>query len=125
MSGALRRRAIAELLATMFLLAAIVGSGIMGERLSPDNAAVALLAFVVDAYGPTGRAELSAGGMASMVNGPFGRWTKVRIRKAYDLLVKTGLFHRMHRDRSGVRAPRALFQTYRTRGPEGLVSPNP
>ncbi|MDZ4110423.1 MAG: bifunctional DNA primase/polymerase [Brevundimonas sp.] len=79
-------------------------------RVNGDAAAVALLAFVVDAHGPSGRAELSAGGMASMVNGPFGRWTKVGIRKAYDLLVKTGLLNRVHRDRSGVRAPRALFQ---------------
>jgi len=38
------RRAIAEGLATAFLLAIIVGSGIMGERLAAGNAAVALLA---------------------------------------------------------------------------------
>jgi glycerol uptake facilitator-like aquaporin len=44
MAGALQRRAIAELVATMFLLAAIVGSGIMGERLSGGNVAIALLA---------------------------------------------------------------------------------
>jgi glycerol uptake facilitator-like aquaporin len=44
MSGALPRRVVAELVATMFLLAAIVGSGIMGERLAAGNVAIALLA---------------------------------------------------------------------------------
>jgi glycerol uptake facilitator-like aquaporin len=38
------RRAVAEALGTAFLLAAIVGSGIMGERLAGGNVAVALLA---------------------------------------------------------------------------------
>ncbi|MCE9592697.1 MAG: aquaporin family protein [Planctomycetes bacterium] len=37
-------RATAEALGSAFLLAAVVGSGIMGERLSAGNAAVALLA---------------------------------------------------------------------------------
>jgi glycerol uptake facilitator-like aquaporin len=40
----LRARAIAEFLGTAFLLAAVVGSGIMGERLSGGNIAIALLA---------------------------------------------------------------------------------
>ena len=44
MPGALRRRVVAELFATMLLLAAIVGSGIMGERLAGGNVAIALLA---------------------------------------------------------------------------------
>jgi glycerol uptake facilitator-like aquaporin len=39
-----RRRAAAEGLATAFLLATVVGSGVMGERLSGGNAALALLA---------------------------------------------------------------------------------
>jgi glycerol uptake facilitator-like aquaporin len=38
------RRAVAELLGTAFLLAAIVGSGIMAERLAGGNVAIALLA---------------------------------------------------------------------------------
>lgn len=38
------RRAAAEALGTAFLLAAVVGSGIMGERLSGGNVAIALLA---------------------------------------------------------------------------------
>jgi len=40
----LRSRAVAEFLGTAFLLAAVVGSGIMGERLSGGNVAIALLA---------------------------------------------------------------------------------
>jgi glycerol uptake facilitator-like aquaporin len=40
----LGRRAIAEAVATAFLLAIVVGSGIMGERLAAGNTAVALLA---------------------------------------------------------------------------------
>jgi len=38
------RRAIAEAVATAFLLAIVVGSGIMGERLAAGNTAIALLA---------------------------------------------------------------------------------
>jgi glycerol uptake facilitator-like aquaporin len=41
------RRAVAELLGTAFLLAAVVGSGIMAERLAGDNAAIALLANTI------------------------------------------------------------------------------
>ena len=40
----LDRRVVAEALGTALLLAAVVGSGIMGERLAGGNAAVALLA---------------------------------------------------------------------------------
>src|SRR5216684_7124460 len=40
----LTRRAIAEAIGTAFLLAVIIGSGIMGERLANGNAAIALLA---------------------------------------------------------------------------------
>ena len=38
------RALLAEALGTMLLLATVVGSGIMGQALSPDNTAVALLA---------------------------------------------------------------------------------
>jgi glycerol uptake facilitator-like aquaporin len=38
------RRAVAETLGTALLLAAVVGSGIMGERLAAGNVAIALLA---------------------------------------------------------------------------------
>jgi glycerol uptake facilitator-like aquaporin len=38
------RRLVAEVLGTAFLLATVIGSGIMGERLSGGNVAIALLA---------------------------------------------------------------------------------
>ncbi len=41
------RRAAAEFLGTAFLLAAVVGSGIMAERLAAGNAAIALLANTI------------------------------------------------------------------------------
>jgi glycerol uptake facilitator-like aquaporin len=43
-SVSLARRVVAEALGTAFLLAAVVGSGIMGERLAGGNIALALLA---------------------------------------------------------------------------------
>jgi glycerol uptake facilitator-like aquaporin len=43
----LARRTVAEAVGTMFLLAAVVGSGIMGDRLSDGNVAVALLANAI------------------------------------------------------------------------------
>jgi glycerol uptake facilitator-like aquaporin len=43
----LTRRAIAEAIGTAFLLAVVIGSGIMGERLANGNAAIALLANTV------------------------------------------------------------------------------
>jgi len=44
MKFSLARRATAEFLGTGFLVAAVVGSGVMGERLAAGNAAIALLA---------------------------------------------------------------------------------
>lgn len=44
MKATLGRRLAAEGLGTAFLLAVVIGSGIMGERLSEGNAAIALLA---------------------------------------------------------------------------------
>lgn len=46
----LPRRLAAELIGTAFLLATVVGSGIMGERLADGNVAIALLANTI----PTG-----------------------------------------------------------------------
>ena len=43
----LKRRGVAEAVGTAMLLAAVVGSGIMGERLSGGNLAVALLANTI------------------------------------------------------------------------------
>src|ERR1700686_2356931 len=47
MKFSLSRRIAAEFLGTGFLVAAVVGSGIMGERLSGGNVAIALLANTV------------------------------------------------------------------------------
>src|SRR6185369_9650355 len=40
----LKKRVVAEALGTFFLLAAVVGSGVMAERLANGNSALALLA---------------------------------------------------------------------------------
>lgn len=63
------RRAVAELLGTGFLLAAVVGSGIMAERLASGNFALALLANTIAtgtalvalllAFGPISGAHLN------------------------------------------------------------------
>jgi glycerol uptake facilitator-like aquaporin len=47
MKTSLVRRAAAEFTGTLLLLAAVVGSGIMGERLAAGNAAIALLANTI------------------------------------------------------------------------------
>lgn len=47
MNPALSRRVVAETLGSAFLLAAVVGSGIMGERLSGGNVGLALLANTI------------------------------------------------------------------------------
>src|SRR5260221_13692346 len=44
---AVARRAVAEALGTAFLLAAVIGSGIMGDRLAGGNIAIALLANTI------------------------------------------------------------------------------
>jgi len=65
----LLRRAVAEFTGTLFLLAAIVGSGIMGERLAAGNFAIALLAntlatgaaliAIILAFGPISGSHLN------------------------------------------------------------------
>ncbi len=47
MTFTISKRAFAEFLGTAFLLAIVVGSGIMGERLSQGNSAIALLANAI------------------------------------------------------------------------------
>lgn len=47
MKSSLSRRLVAELVGTGFLVAAVVGSGIMGERLANGNVALALLANTI------------------------------------------------------------------------------
>jgi glycerol uptake facilitator-like aquaporin len=65
----LLRRAVAEFAGSLFLLAAVVGSGIMGERLAAGNIAIALLAntlatgtalvAIILAFGPISGAHLN------------------------------------------------------------------
>src|ERR1700688_1780049 len=69
MKSSLARRIAAEFLGTGFLVAAVVGSGIMGERLSGGNVAIALLAntiatgaalaALIFAFGPISGAHLN------------------------------------------------------------------
>jgi glycerol uptake facilitator-like aquaporin len=69
MTTSLPRRVTAEFLGTAFLVAAVVGSGIMGERLANGNVALALLANTVAtgaalvalilAFGPISGAHLN------------------------------------------------------------------
>jgi glycerol uptake facilitator-like aquaporin len=47
MKSSLSRRIVAEFLGTGFLVAAVVGSGIMGERLAGGNVAIVLLANTI------------------------------------------------------------------------------
>ena len=47
MSATLSRRLASEFIGTAFLVAAVVGSGIMGERLASGNVAIALLANTI------------------------------------------------------------------------------
>jgi glycerol uptake facilitator-like aquaporin len=69
MTASLPRRVTAEFLGTAFLVAAVVGSGIMGERLANGNVALALLANTIAtgaalgalilAFGPLSGAHLN------------------------------------------------------------------
>ncbi len=69
MQASLDKRAVAEALGTALLVATVVGSGIMGERLSAGNAAIALLAnsiatgvvlmAILSTFGPISGAHLN------------------------------------------------------------------
>jgi glycerol uptake facilitator-like aquaporin len=69
MTPTLSRRLVAEFTGSLFLLAAVVGSGIMGERLAGGNVALALLAntlatgaaliAIILAFGPISGAHLN------------------------------------------------------------------
>jgi glycerol uptake facilitator-like aquaporin len=69
MKPSLARRAVAEFAGSLLLLAAVVGSGIMGERLAAGNIAIALLAntlatgaaliAIILAFGPISGAHLN------------------------------------------------------------------
>jgi len=69
MKTTLARRVVAEFFGTLLLLAAVVGSGIMGDRLAGGNVAIALLAnalatgaaliAIILAFGPVSGAHLN------------------------------------------------------------------
>ncbi len=69
MKASLLRRSVAEFVGTLFLLAAVVGSGIMGDRLAAGNVAIALLAnslatgavliALIYAFGPVSGAHMN------------------------------------------------------------------
>jgi glycerol uptake facilitator-like aquaporin len=69
MKASLSRRIVAEFVGTLFLLAAVVGSGIMGEHLAAGNVALVLLAntlatgaaliAIILAFGPISGAHLN------------------------------------------------------------------
>jgi glycerol uptake facilitator-like aquaporin len=69
MKSSFHRRVVAEFTGTLFLLAAVVGSGIMGQRLAAGNVAMALLAntlatgaalvAILLAFGPISVAHLN------------------------------------------------------------------
>jgi glycerol uptake facilitator-like aquaporin len=69
MTATLSRRVVAEFIGSAFLVAAVVGSGVMGERLADGNVAIALLAntiatgaalvVLILTFGPISGAHLS------------------------------------------------------------------
>ena len=78
------RRLASEALGTLFLLTAVVGSGIMAERLSGGNMGLALLAntvatgaalyVLITVFGPVSGAHLNpAVTLAFVVRGEIGR----------------------------------------------------
>ncbi len=90
------RRAVAEALGTAFLLAAVVGSGIMGERLAGGNIAIALLAntlatgamlvALILTFGPISGAHMNpAVTLAEACRGGLG-WSEVPVYVAVQIV---------------------------------------
>lgn len=87
LAAGLTRRVVAEGLGTAFLLAAVVGSGIMGERLAAGNAAIALLAntlataaalvVLILAFGPVSGAHFNPAVTMAMAIRRECRWAEV------------------------------------------------
>ncbi len=84
MSASLSRKLLAEALGTALLLAVVIGSGIMGERLAGGNVAIALLAntlatvgglyILIEVFGPVSGAHFNpAVSLAMAVRGELPR----------------------------------------------------
>ena len=84
MSASLSRKLLAETLGTALLLAVVIGSGIMGERLAGGNMAIALLAntlatvgglyILIEVFGPVSGAHFNpAVSLAMAVRGELPR----------------------------------------------------
>lgn len=87
MKYSLMRRSAAEFLGTAFLLAVVVGSGIMGERLAGGNAAITLLAnavatgagliFLISTFGGISGAHLNPVVSLAAARDEFLQWREV------------------------------------------------
>jgi glycerol uptake facilitator-like aquaporin len=109
-SASLSRRAVSEGVGTAFLLAAVVGSGIMGETLAGGNVAIALLANTIAtgaalvalilAFGPVSGAHLNPA--VSLADATMGGlpWRELPV---YVLAQVLGAF-------GGVAAAHAMFE---------------
>ena len=85
----MRRAFLSEAVATMLLLAVVIGSGIMGERLSGGNDAVALLAntlatigglyILIEVFGPVSGAHMNPAVSVVMAARGHLEWSQVPI----------------------------------------------
>ena len=92
----LRPSVVAEAIGTALLLATVVGSGIMGERLAGGNVAIALLAntlatgavlvALIATFGPTSGAHFNP--LVTLAERALGRcrWRKARLYLAAQVL---------------------------------------
>lgn len=106
----LARRLVAEGLGTAFLLAIVIGSGIMGEQLAQGNAAIALLAntlatgtgliVLILAFGPLSGAHFNPVGSLMEASRGGLAWREV---PAYIAVQIAGAF-------AGVAAAHAMFE---------------
>jgi glycerol uptake facilitator-like aquaporin len=102
------RKLLAEALGTALLLAVVIGSGIMGERLAGGNAAIALLAntlatvgglyVLIEVFGPVSGAHMNPAVSLAMASRRLMPWSLLAPYIAAQLLgavAGTGLAHAM------------------------------